>query len=254
MKIIKSILRRRVCERIRNRNNDSPSKKESRAHSTHAIATDYIPQEYAVEETLAYLCSGSRYDLQKLLEERDRVERQTRQRRKKQIAKKAKGKVREPTTGSVNQDKQARKRFDITEKYELPDRINYNFSKPAEWNKTHHYQLPSFQFRDSEETTTEPSRDLTPYIIEPDFDMSGLSFSFGPSPVLSPMSSAGPWGDPPCTSEDLYVWRPHRPLRRWLFTIPEENEDEEEEEEEEECNVTEARALTMTKIPTQQVE
>ncbi|KAI1469950.1 uncharacterized protein F4812DRAFT_457348 [Daldinia caldariorum] len=273
-KCLKEIACRRICKRRRNKASP-PKVPEDRRNGAHVVTTDYVPQDHAVQETLKYLCSGSRYDLAKLLEERDYVERQTRRRRKAKNSKKNKDNkdarcervVREPTISSVEQFDQACRHADIAARYKLPGRVSYNFSRSSEWNRTNLSEIPSPPpfGEDPDEgtsttsttyTTREPSGIFTPYFFaEPDFDLSGFSFSLGSPSTSSSANGAGDSSDWPYVSaEDWDMWRPNPPLTLTLYPIPEEDEGEDEDEEKCEGAVTEARALTMTKIPIWQVE
>ncbi|KAI1808313.1 hypothetical protein F4811DRAFT_291303 [Daldinia bambusicola] len=279
MRCLKEIAGRRVCCKRRQSKVAPPKASENRGNGDHVVATDYVPRDRVVQETLKYLCSGSRYDLAKLLEERDCVERQACWRRKaedntktKNNNNKKKKKVKcecvahEPSISSVEQLDQACRYADIAARYKLPGRMSYNFSRSSEWNRINLSETPSPTPSPSLEedpdegttttttsttiTTREPSGIFNPYFTESDFDLSGFSFSLGPS--MSSVIEARDLSDWAFVSAAGWdMWRASPPLMSTLYPIQEE--DEEEEEEQCEGDVTEARALTMTNIPIWQV-
>ncbi|KAF3062208.1 hypothetical protein GL218_03213 [Daldinia childiae] len=201
---------------------------------------DYIPQSYGMVETLAYLHSGSPYDLARLFDERDRVENQMRRRPKTKGTEEVQLVIREPTIRSVKQLYRICKQAEIVAKYGLPEIIAYNFSRSTCWNRLNISGLPSLQLRKPKETARRPSGLLGTSIVEPDFDMS--TFSFGTDRPSSPVSEAGGWRDLPYTYGDLEMAPPDPPVTPDLYTI-----------EEDEWEVSRATSLTMTKIPIWQV-
>ncbi|KAI0851455.1 hypothetical protein F5Y00DRAFT_259464 [Daldinia vernicosa] len=201
---------------------------------------NYIPQNYGMAETLAYLHSGSPYDLARLFDERDRVENQTRRRPETKGTKEVELILREPTIRSVKQLYQICKQAEVAAKYGLPGIIAYNFSKSTGWNKLNMSKLPSLQLRKPRETGRKPSGLFGTSVVEPDFDMSMFSFSIDrPS---SPVSEAGGWRDLPYTYGDLEMGSPNPPATPDLYTT-----------EEDEWEVSRATSLTVTKIPIWQV-
>ncbi|KAI0135554.1 hypothetical protein F4814DRAFT_444373 [Daldinia grandis] len=227
MKAIKKLLDRKGCKEKSQDNaksgkheNASSLEEENNPHGAHATTMNHIPQNYGMEETLAYLHSGSPYDLARLSDERDRIENQTRRRPKTQGTKEVELVLREPSIRSVKQLYQICKQAEAVAKYGLVGKIAYNFSKSTGWNRINISRLPSLQLRKPREAVRKPSGLLTTSIVKPDFDVSMFPFSIDrPS---SPVSEAGGWRDLPHTYGDLEMGPPNLPATLNPWTIGED--------------------------------
>ncbi|KAI8965939.1 hypothetical protein F5Y11DRAFT_234645 [Daldinia sp. FL1419] len=252
----------RKLEKKKRLEDGSSSEKSSDKRRT--IKSKWTPQSHGEEETLAYIETGSSYDLARLLDERDRVGKKARRCSRPKCEKETRVVLREPAIHSVMQLHQVCRQAEVVARYGLTGKIAYNFSKPTGWNRLNLSRLPSLQLRPPRKASKKRRGLLCPPTVEFNLDMSGFSFEFEHS--LPPNNEYYyDWSDSPYFSRDMGtglgidVWVPCPPRTPSLYTIEEkdeaeaEAEAEAEEEVEEREEVNQAQAVTMTKIPIWQV-
>ncbi|KAI4868519.1 hypothetical protein F4820DRAFT_444929 [Hypoxylon rubiginosum] len=214
-----------------------PSKARQRImyhyHSADLPTLEFTPRDQAHDASIAYLKSRSADDLSRLLDERDRGESHVHRGPKTNGTEEVQCVLREPSIKSVERLHHVCKQAELSLRYGNSGRLVYNFSKSLAWNKASGApRLPSLHLTDFGDMVKESI---------PVFN--DLHVSRNPTPI----SEAGGWRDLPSSSQsDMYEnpeYDSHDSSRETLDSNAPETEWE----------MQEAKALTVTQIPTSKV-
>ncbi|OTA96938.1 hypothetical protein M434DRAFT_27281 [Hypoxylon sp. CO27-5] len=214
----------------------------------------FTPQAQGEQATLAYTEYGRLDDLNRLVGDRDRAEKQLYRGPKTQGNKEVQLILQEPSIKSMEQFYSACKQAEISVRYGIPGEFVYNFSKTFAWNKTHAMKVSSLQLTDVD-TGKRKHKGLlsntphTPPISYPPidwFDMGASKTSTNSnSRRLSTITEPGGWRD--LSHTDVYEEQAFNLRSSSSVSLVVQVDDDEWE-------VEEAEVLRMKKIPMWQVD
>ncbi|KAI1260994.1 hypothetical protein F5Y18DRAFT_440790 [Xylariaceae sp. FL1019] len=268
MESIKRFLHIRSTSSTKNRRKSSATvegtfeKNNSHLQEAGNVTSPFTPTERGRNATIEFLNSGTLDSLKALLSERDTAAKQVRRGPKTKGTKEVQLILRQPSRKTVAQLHRACHQAGIAIKYGATGVVAYNFSKSFGWNQSAAFtpplQLKQFGeiMQDVRPTTGRISSVFTP------IDWLVLPSRSQEQAQESPREALGDKPEDSCEGQDVEqrCWTPFSEPGGWrdceempeVFCIGEGEEGEEEDEFDQGCT-SEALAVSVTSIASQQV-